>query len=184
MLNITQLNCSLSIPASHESSKPGPRLEVLSPVDSPPPPGVNPRPMVTWRVTRSCNMNCLNCLSDSRPRRYGSELTTAEGVELIRDLAAFRVPRLLFAGGEPLLRPDLLELVAYARELGIQPSILTNGTLLTWQQAVGLKRAGLHCASILLEGIGREVDRHRGMRGVYHAILDGYANCHAAGLEA
>ena len=75
----------------------------------------NPKPMVTWRVTRSCNLNCLSCLYDSRPRRYGAELTTAEGMALISDLAAFQVPRLLFAGGEPLLRADLLELVAYAQ---------------------------------------------------------------------
>ena len=46
--------------------------------------------MVTWRVTRSCNLNCLTCPSDSRPRRYGAELTTAEGMALISDLAAFR----------------------------------------------------------------------------------------------
>jgi radical SAM protein with 4Fe4S-binding SPASM domain len=75
-----------------------------------------------------------------------------------------------------------LELVAYARELGIQPSILTNGTLLSRKLAVGLERAGLHRASILLEGMGREVDGHQGRRGAFHAALEGYANGEAAGL--
>jgi len=185
MLDITQLNRFLSMQAATGSSKPGPRLEVISSTASVAPPAVtNPKPMVTWRVTRSCNMNCLNCLSDSRPRRYGAELSTAEGMTLIRDLAAFRVPRLLFAGGEPLLRPDLPDLVAYASELGIQPSILTNGTLLSGALAAELKRAGLRSVSILLEGIGGEVDRHRGMRGAFSAVLEGYANCEAAGLVA
>ena len=183
MLDITQLNCSLSMQAATGTSKPGPQLEVFSPTGFPLPLTVrNPKPMVTWRVTRSCNLNCLNCLYDSRPRRYAAELSTAEGMALISDLAAFEVPRLLFAGGEPLLREDLLELVAYARERGIQPSILTNGTLLSPARAAGLKRAGLHSVSILLEGIGREVDRHRGMRGAFNAVLEGYANCEAAGL--
>jgi radical SAM protein with 4Fe4S-binding SPASM domain len=47
-----------------------------------------------------------------------------------------------------------------------------------------LQGAGLHSVSIMLEGIGREVDRHRGMRGAFDAILEGYANCEAAGLAA
>jgi radical SAM protein with 4Fe4S-binding SPASM domain len=183
MLDITQLNCSLSMQPATGINKPGPQLEVFPPADSPLPIAVtNLRPMVTWRVTRSCNLNCLNCLSDSRPRRYESELTTSEGRALIGDLAAFQVPRLLFAGGEPLLRADLLELVAYTNERGIQPSLLTNGTLLSRAIAAGLMRAGMHSVSILLEGIGREVDRHRGMRGAFDAVLDGYANCEAAGL--
>ena len=185
MLDITQLNCSLSMQAATGISKPGPQLEVFPPADSPLPLSMaNPQPMVTWRVTRSCNLNCLNCLSDSRPRRPKSELSTPEGRALISDLAAFQVPRLLFAGGEPLLRADLLELVAYARERRIQPSLLTNGTLLSPAMAAGLKRAGMHSVTILLEGIGRKVDRHRGMRGAFDAILDGYANCEAVGLAA
>jgi radical SAM protein with 4Fe4S-binding SPASM domain len=184
MLDITELNRVLSKQAAHETSN-GPHLEILSPDAAPLPLAVaNPQPVVTWRVTRSCNLNCLNCLYDSRPRRYGSELTTAEGRALIRDLATQQVPRLVFAGGEPLLRADLVELVAYTRERGIQPSLLTNGTLLRRARAAELKGAGLHSVSILLEGIGREVDRHRGVPGAFDAVLEGYANCEAAGLAA
>jgi radical SAM protein with 4Fe4S-binding SPASM domain len=185
MLDITQLNDSLSMLAAHETGKGGPYPEILSPdATSLPLAGGNPKPAVTWRVTRSCNLNCLNCLSDSRPRRYGSELTTPEGKALIRDLGKMQVPRLLFAGGEPLMRADLVELVAYTRDRGIQPALFTNGTLLSRALAAGLKRAGLHSVSILLEGIGREVDRHRGAPGAFEAVLEGYANCEAAGLAA
>jgi Fe-coproporphyrin III synthase len=185
MLDITQLNASLSMQAAAEIGKLGSQWEVVSPADSPRPlTAANPHPVVTWRVTRSCNLNCLTCLYDSRPRRYGAELTTAEGIALISDLAAFQVPRLLFAGGEPLLRTDLLEFVAWAHQLGIQPEIFTNGTLLSQALAAELKRAGLHSATILLEGIGRAVDRHRGVLGAFHTILEGYENCEAAGLKA
>jgi radical SAM protein with 4Fe4S-binding SPASM domain len=185
MLDITQLNCFLSMQAATGTSKPGPHLEAFSADDSLVPLAVaNPQPMVTWRVTRSCNLNCLHCTYDSRPRRYESELTTAEGKTLISDLAAMQVPQLLFAGGEPLMRGDLLELVAYTRERGIQPSLYCNGTLLSRAQATGLKHAGLHSVSILLEGIGREVDRHRGAPGVFNAVLEAYANCEAASLAA
>jgi radical SAM protein with 4Fe4S-binding SPASM domain len=184
MLDITQLNASLSMPVLADLSNLRPRPEVHSPADSLfPLATVDPKPMVTWRVTRSCNLNCLTCLSDSRPRQYTSELTTGEGIALITDLAAFQIPRLLFAGGEPLLREDLPEFVAYAHQMGIQPAIFTNGTLLNWEMAARLKRAGLRSVSILLEGIGREVDRNRGVPGAFNAVLEGYENCQDAGLE-
>ncbi len=185
MLDITQVNDSLWRQAAAGTWKSGQQGEAVSPADSPFPLAVaNPQPMVTWRVTRTCNLNCLNCAYDSSPRRHAAELTTSEGKALISDLAAFDVPRLLFAGGEPLLREDLLELVAYTRERGMQASLLTNGTLLSRARAAELKRAGLHSASILLEGMGRKMDRHRGAPGVFPAALEAYANCEAAGLAA
>jgi radical SAM protein with 4Fe4S-binding SPASM domain len=184
MLDITQLNASLSMPVMADSSNYGPHPGVVSPADSHfSLAAVNPKPMVTWRVTRSCNLNCLTCQYDSRPRQYESELTTAEGIALIQDLAAFQVPRVLFAGGEPLLREDLPEFVAYAHHRGVQSGIFTNGTLLNSGRAVGLKRSGLHSVTILLEGIGREVDRNRCVPGAFNAVLEGYENCEDAGLD-
>ena len=183
MLDITQLNSFLLTPAIAGIGKPG--IPSISLHDSPRPlTATNARPSVTWRVTHSCNLQCSNCLSDSRPRSYGSELITAEGLALISDLGQMGVPRLLFAGGEPLLRADILELVAYAHQRGIQPALFTNGTLLSRALATGLKRAGLHAVNILLEGTGREVDCHRGVPGTFNAILEGCENCAAAGLSA
>lgn len=183
MLDITQLNSFLLTPAIAGIGKPG--IPSISLHDSPRPlTATNARPSVTWRVTHSCNLQCSNCLSDSRPRSYGSELSTAEGLALISDLGQMGVPRLLFAGGEPLLRADILELVAYAHQRGIQPALFTNGTLLSRALATGLKRAGLHAVNILLEGTGREVDCHRGVPGTFNAILEGCENCAAAGISA
>src|ERR1019366_2764623 len=183
MFDITQLTGSLSRHAVAGPGRRGPAPKVLSFAGfSQFTTAACPRPMVTWRVTRSCNLNCSSCLYDSRPRRYESELTTQQGLALISDLGAFQVPRLLFAGGEPLMRADLLEFVAYASELGIEPAIFTNGTLLSPALAEGLKRAGLRTITILLEGIGPEVDRNRGGRGAFNAVMEGYANCEAAGI--
>lgn len=185
MFDITQLIGSLSRHAAARPSRRGLTRKVLSFTGfSQLTMAAAPRPVVTWRVTRSCNFNCLSCLDDSRPQRYESELTTHEGLALIRDLGAFQVPRLLFAGGEPLMRADLLELVAYASELGIEPAIFTNGTLLSPALAVGLKRAGLQTISILPDGIGPQVDHNRGLRGAFNAVMEGYANCEAAGIAA
>src|SRR5208283_686338 len=181
MLDITQVDYSLLAPAATGIGKPEPRWAVLPPaVTCLPFTVVNPKPVVTWQVTNSCH---LNWLSDSGRRHDGPELSTAEGMTLIRDLAAFHVPRLQFAGGEPLIRQDLLDFVAYAHEQGIQPTLLTNGTLLSKELATGLKRAGLHSVTILLEGLSREPDRRPGERYAPDAALEGYANCETAGLE-
>jgi len=89
------------------------------------------RPVTVWNTTRRCNLNCNHCYADSRDLDYVGELSTEEGHRLVEDLAEFRVPVLLFSGGEPLMRPDLFELISHAKEKGIRPVISTNGTLIT-----------------------------------------------------
>lgn len=183
MLDIAKFNCFLSMPGASTTGQRGPQREALVGLESPALSAAAKRkPVVTWRVTRSCNLNCARCVSNARPRPYGGELTTAEGKALIRDLAVFEVPRLVFAGGEPLLRPDLVELVAYAHEQGIRTGLCTNGTLLSRDLAAELVDASLDSLTIMLEGIGHEMDRQRGQRGAFDATMEGYANAEAAGL--
>ena len=69
-------------------------------------------PVVVWNSTRTCNLKCRHCYMDSDSRKYSDELTTAEAKKFIDDLAEFKVPVLLFSGGEPLIRPDFFELAA------------------------------------------------------------------------
>ncbi len=69
-------------------------------------------------MTRRCNLHCGHCYADSHDRDYPGELSTEEGIRLLEDLAAFGVPTVLFSGGEPLTRPDVLELATKAGELG------------------------------------------------------------------
>lgn len=74
------------------------------------------KPVVVWNVGQRCNLKCVHCYSQSQDRSYSGELTTAEGERLIEDLGKFGSPVILFSGGEPLLRDDLLELAE--REIG------------------------------------------------------------------
>ena len=179
MLDVTRLIDASSDHASRSVALQGLATEPL------PIAPINCKPMVTWRITRYCNLSCRNCSSDAgETRRRGAELGTEEGKALIGDLGALGASKLIFAGGEPLLRGDLAELIATAQARKIQTQLLTNGTLLTLGNAAELQRAGLDSVSIQLEGIGREVDRHRGTPGSYNAILEAYANCEAAGLTA
>jgi len=139
------------------------------------------RPVTVWNVTRTCNLRCIHCYTDSEARKYGGEVTTEEGKELIRDLANFRIPALLFSGGEPLARPDLFQLVSYARSLGVRPTLSTNGTLITDETARKIKDAGFTYVGISLDGIGEINDTFRGVGGAFDRAVRGFKACLAVG---
>ncbi|MBI2934308.1 MAG: radical SAM protein [Chloroflexi bacterium] len=141
------------------------------------------RPIVVWNCTRRCNLHCLHCYSNSDGKDYSGELTTSEAKKFMDDLAAFGVPVILFSGGEPLYRPDLLELSAYARALGLRPVISTNGTLIDMPTAEKLVRIGFGEIGISLDGIGENNDRFRGRKGAFDQALAAMRNCLANGQK-
>jgi radical SAM protein with 4Fe4S-binding SPASM domain len=141
-------------------------------------------PVVVWNVTRRCNLHCGHCYADSRNREYPNELSTAEGRRLLRDLADFGVPTVLFSGGEPLLRPDLLELASEARALGMRTVLSTNGTRIDDVVAAGIAAAGFSYVGVSLDGIGARHDRMRGSRGAFEGALAGIRAVRGAGLRA
>jgi radical SAM protein with 4Fe4S-binding SPASM domain len=179
MIDVTKLYCSRATTgdAIRYGQKSEGRLESAEPLTHQVPSSAAARkPIVVWNVTRTCNLNCVHCYTDSRLREYSGELTTAEAGAMIEDLAEFNVPALLFSGGEPLMRPDLLDLVGQARERGIRPVLSTNGTLITSSVAARLKSAGLIYVGISLDGMGEVNDRFRGKKGAFEAAMAGFRN--------
>ncbi|HAR50168.1 Fe-S oxidoreductase [Smithella sp. SCADC] len=141
------------------------------------------KPVVVWNMTRRCNLKCIHCYSNSADIDYPDELTTDEGKKLIDDLAAFGSPVILFSGGEPLLRKDLLELAQYARDKGMRAVISTNGTLITKDIAAKLQKAGLSYVGVSLDGLEKTHDRFRGKKGAFAAAIEGIRNCRDAGIK-
>jgi 12,18-didecarboxysiroheme deacetylase len=141
------------------------------------------RPVVVWNVGRRCNLRCVHCYSGSGDRQYEGELTTAEGKALIGDLADFRVPVILFSGGEPLMRPDILELIASARQRGVRSVLSTNGTLITPGMARELKRLRLSYVGISLDGLEQTHDRFRGVEGAFRQAMAGLEACQNEGIK-
>jgi radical SAM protein with 4Fe4S-binding SPASM domain len=139
------------------------------------------RPIVVWSTTRSCNLNCVHCYTDSSNRAYSGEMTTDEGFSLIDDLADFKVPSLLFSGGEPLMRRDIFRLIERAAERDIRPVLSTNGTLIDAQTARNIRNAGIVYVGISLDGIGEVNDRFRGTKGAFSRAMKGFENCAASG---
>jgi 12,18-didecarboxysiroheme deacetylase len=116
-------------------------------------------------------------------RSHERELSREQGLALIDDLADFGVPVVLFSGGEPLVRPDLVELARYAVGKGMRAVISTNGTLISRQKAEELKEIGLSYVGVSLDGMEEVNDRFRGKKGAFREALAGIENCQAAGLK-
>jgi len=141
------------------------------------------KPVVVWNTTRACNLNCIHCYAKAVHQSRDRELTTEEGFNLIDDLATFGVPVILFSGGEPLLRSDLIELTSYSVSKGMRAVISTNGTLITEEKAMLLKNAGVSYVGISLDGLEKVNDHFRGVEGAFKKALNGIKNCQNAGLK-
>ncbi len=141
------------------------------------------RPVVVWNVTGRCNLHCRHCYSGSRNRPYPDELSTDEAKAMLRDLADFGSPVVLFSGGEPLMRPDLLELIAAARQLGMRAVLSTNATLLDAAAARRLADVGLSYIGISLDGPRDIHDRFRGASGSFDAAMAGLEHAETAGIK-
>ncbi|MCB1235776.1 MAG: radical SAM protein [Verrucomicrobiae bacterium] len=136
------------------------------------------RPIVVWNLTRTCNLKCQHCYTDSENKRYEGELTTDECKTVLDDLAEFKVPAVLFSGGEPLSRPDVFELAAYARERGLHVVLSTNGTLIDRETAQRLKDLKFAYVGISLDSAFPEVhDRFRGVPGAFDRTMKGFRHC-------
>lgn len=101
-------------------------------------------------ITARCNLACPGCYV---PRSGdGPELTAGELRGLIDQWAEMRVFQLAVGGGEPLLRDDLFDVLAYARRQGIVPNLTTNGTLLTPETVHRLETAGVGQVNVSVNG--------------------------------
>lgn len=141
------------------------------------------KPVVVWNVTRRCNLKCVHCYSQSEDLDYRGELSHDEGKALLDDLAQFGSPVVLFSGGEPLIRPDILELVRYAAQKGLRAVISTNGTLISSDIARKLHDIGLSYVGISLDGLQDVHDAFRGVKGAFSRAMKAIDNCREAGLK-
>ena len=136
------------------------------------------RPIVVWNLTRTCNLKCLHCYTDSDATAYSDELTTDECRKVLDDLAGFGIPAVLFSGGEPLIRPDFFELAEYARSLGLHVVVSTNGTLIDGRMAERFKQLRLAYVGISLDSADPAVhDKFRGVEGAFDRTLRGLRHC-------
>ena len=117
-----------------------------------------------WEVTLRCNQKCRFCGSRAgRPR--SDELSTAESIDVVSQLAKMGTREVTLHGGEAYLRPDWLELVRAIRDHGIAPTMVTGGRGFDAQMARAAKAAGIAAVSVSVDGLEQTHDALRGVRG-------------------
>jgi Fe-coproporphyrin III synthase len=140
-------------------------------------------PVVVWNSTKTCNLKCVHCYAEAEIRKFSGELTTDEARAMIDDLAAFKVPALLMSGGEPLVRPDILDLAQYATTKGIRVTFSTNGTLIDEKKAARIADIGVSYVGISIDGGEERHDHFRGQKGAFKGSIRGIRNCREKGIR-
>ncbi len=139
--------------------------------------------LVAWEVTRSCNLACQHCRAEAHIEPYPGECDTAAAKALIDTFPEVGSPIIIFTGGEPMLRPDIYELAAYARDKGLRAVMAPNGTLVTAENARMIAAAGIQRCSVSIDGATAAYhDVFRGEPGSFDAALRGIAYLREAGV--
>ena len=123
--------------------------------------------LVYWETTQACALACRHCRAEASRTPQPGELTHAEGMTLLRQIAGFTppLPHLVLTGGDPLMRHDIYELIDEAHRLGLSASITPSVTpALTADTLAKLKLHGIHSVGLSLDGSSAE--RHEAVRGV------------------
>jgi radical SAM protein len=108
--------------------------------------------VVIWESTRACDLSCVHCRAAAQPRRSQFELTTEQGFKLIDDIALLKPKVFVITGGDPLKREDTYDFIAYAKKLGLEPSVTPSATPLLTEGAIALmKHRGVARLAISLD---------------------------------
>lgn len=138
--------------------------------------------LVSWNTTNQCNLYCEHCYRDAGAK-LDEELNTEEARQLIGEIKKAGFQIMIFSGGEPIMRPDIYELIAYARQQGLRAVLGSNGTLITPPVARQLKEAGIMAAGISLDSLDEQKhDRLRGLENAFKLTVIGIENLRQAGI--
>jgi radical SAM protein len=129
--------------------------------------------LVIWETTQACDLACLHCRAEARPHRDRGELTTLEAMRMMNRVRHFGRPLFVLTGGDPLKRPDTVELVEHGARLGLRMAMTPSGTpLMTPEIVRRLADAGLSRLAVSLDGSTAAIhDRFRGVAGSYDWTL-------------
>lgn len=141
--------------------------------------------IVIWEVTRSCALACRHCRAEAQPRRDPRELSTEEGKALIDQVARATPGYFILTGGDPMMRADIVELVAYARAQGLEVALSPSATpKFLRADLAALHAAGLHRLSLSLDGASQEThDAFRGVQGTWEWTQTAMEACRRHGLD-
>jgi Y-X(10)_GDL-associated radical SAM protein len=137
---------------------------------------------VVWEITLACDLKCLHCGSRAG-RRRPDELSTAECLDVVENLARLGTREVSLIGGEAYLRPDWTQIVRAIRSHGMYCAIQTGGRNLNPKRLAAAVAAGLQGVGVSLDGMAPLHDRVRGVPGSFTKALDTLRRVKSAGLR-
>jgi heme b synthase len=140
--------------------------------------------LIFWETTRACNLGCPHCRGNATARNLPEDLNTDEVKRFVEQVVTVAKPILVFSGGEPMLRPDLYELISYANKMGLKPALATNATMISEEIAFKLKENGLGLSSVSIYGAREEShDSFCGLSGAFKKTLRGIEDLRKAKIN-
>ena len=139
--------------------------------------------LIALELTRSCLSLCLHCRASAKNARYDNELTTANYINLLDNIASHYKPIIILTGGDPMLRKDVFDIAAYGTEKGLRMVMAPCGPLLDENKMQKLKQSGVQRLSFSLDGSNAEKhDNFRGVDGSFNTVLKAVEYAHQVGM--
>ena len=130
----------------------------------------HPLRQLFWECTLRCNMKCRHCGSDCKTSAFHPDMPFEDFETVLRRIKetydSHKV-MIVITGGEPLMRKDIEKCCRAIYDMEFPWGIVSNGLLMTPQKIEGLLRAGMHSATISLDGFQDEHEWMRGVRGSF-----------------
>jgi len=141
--------------------------------------------LVFWETTAGCNLECIHCRRlDVSSELMQNDLTTTQSLHLIDSITEAGKPILVLSGGEPLFRPDIFEIAAYAKKKELPVALATNGTLINEAIADQIVASGIRRVSISIDGADITThDQFRNQPGSLEKALHGFSLLKSRGMS-
>ncbi|MHC0063920.1 nif11-class peptide radical SAM maturase 3 [Nostoc sp. UIC 10890] len=135
-----------------------------------------------WEITLKCNLACQHCGSRAGHTR-AQELSTAEALDLVKQMAEVGITEVTIIGGEAFLRPDWLEIAQAITKAGMLCGMTTGGYGITLDTAHRMKEAGISVVSVSVDGLEATHDRLRGRQGSWQWAFKTMSNLKEADIR-
>lgn len=157
-------------------------LQAVSSSGAPKPTTLSAPLYVLWDVTYACNLRCRHCLVDAG-NKWPQPMSLPKVCRIVDQLVDMGVLYVNFLGGEPFIRRDMLEILAYASQLPIGLTVTTNGVLVDDDMVSRLTDINLFDVQISLDGLEKTHDAFRGLDGTFRKATEAVQRLSDAGFR-